>query len=126
MKLLKAIFVATLLLTVAVVGAQKVRLAVSAHSATLTWTAATVPNGGAPVTSYNVYRGTTSGSETLLASAGNVLTYTDSAVTAGTQYFYEVTAFNSAGESAKSNEISGTIPNPVAPNPPVLNSVTVQ
>ena len=41
-----------------------------------------------------------------MTSVGTVLTYTDSAVTNGTTYFYKVTALNAAGEGARSTEAS--------------------
>jgi fibronectin type 3 domain-containing protein len=69
---------------------------------TLSWNAST----GA--TSYNVYRSTTSGGETLLASGDTSISYTDNAVTNGTTYYYEVKAVNSAGASGFSNEVSAT------------------
>jgi fibronectin type 3 domain-containing protein len=65
-------------------------------------------NGGSPVAGYNVYRGTSSGTETLLAPGVPGTSYTDSAVTSGTQYWYEVTAVNANGESADSNQVSAT------------------
>ncbi len=77
----------------------------------LSWSAPS-SNGGSPITNYNVYRGTSSGSETLLTAAGNVTSYTDNTVTNGQQYFYKVTAVNSVGESVSSNEASAT---PTAP-----------
>ena len=49
---------------------------------------------------YNIYRGTASGAETLLTQVGNVTSYTDSTVTNGTTYFYEVSAVNAVGEGA--------------------------
>jgi hypothetical protein len=67
---------------------------------TLTWSAAP----GA--TSYNVYRSTTSGSETLLRSGISATAFSDSGLTNGTTYYYKVTAVNSVGESAKSGEAS--------------------
>src|SRR5262249_51263090 len=54
----------------------------------LSWTAST----GA--TSYNVYRGTVTGGETLLTSGSTATTYTDTSVTSGTTYFYQVAAVN--------------------------------
>lgn len=60
-------------------------------------------------TSYNVYRGTISGTlstKTRLASNITVTTYTDSSATVGTTYFYQVTAENSDGVSDGSNEVS--------------------
>src|SRR6185436_3982913 len=68
-------------------------------------------NGGAAITGYRVYRGTSSGGETLLTTLGNVTSYTDAASN-GTTYYYQVTALNSVGESARSNERSAT---PAAP-----------
>ena len=102
------------------------KLKAAPHSATLSWTQGTVTSGSPPVTGNNVYRGTTSGSETLLISLTTPSTsYVDSAVTAGTMYCYEVTAVNSQGESLKSNEECGTIPNPQVPGAPVLSSPVV-
>jgi fibronectin type 3 domain-containing protein len=94
------------------------------HDVSLTWVASTVPTGAPAVNGYNVYRGTTSGSETLLAAIGNVTTYTDSSVAANTTYFYVVTATSTAGESGKSNEVSVAIPNTVPPNAPTGLVVT--
>ncbi|HEV8067501.1 MAG TPA: fibronectin type III domain-containing protein [Planctomycetaceae bacterium] len=70
----------------------------------LSWT----PVSGA--TGYDVYRGTSSGSETLLSSGTNVSTstFTDTAAASGTQYFYYVTALNGSLQSGKSNEVSAT------------------
>ena len=69
-------------------------------------------NGGSPITNYNVYRGTSSGSETLLTQIGNATLYNDTTVTNGQAYFYKVTTVNSVGESPQSNEASTT---PTAP-----------
>src|SRR5207302_6493180 len=82
----------------------------------LTWQAP-ASNGGSPITNYRVYRGTTSGGETLLATVGVVLTYTDAAVSNGVTYYYQISAVNSAGESPRSNEASAT-PSPPPPPPP--------
>ncbi len=65
----------------------------------LNWTATT----GA--TSYSVYRGTVSGSLTLLSSGVGSAAYLDTTVTNGTTYFYTVTASNGS-ESAQSSEVS--------------------
>ena len=72
---------------------------------TLSWSAPT-SNGGSPVTGYKIYRGTTSGGESLLTTLGNVTSWTDPAVTNGSTYYYEVTAINAVGESLRSNELS--------------------
>jgi phosphatidylinositol-3-phosphatase len=79
----------------------------------LAWSA----SGGA--ISYNVYRGTTAGGEspTPISSGSSATSYTDSSVSNGTTYYYEVTAVNANGESGFSNEASAT-PNapPAAPS----------
>jgi fibronectin type 3 domain-containing protein len=61
--------------------------------------------GSAGATSYNIYRGTSSGGEaaTPVANTTSVL-YTDKGLSANTDYFYEFTAVNSCGESARSAE----------------------
>ncbi|MBV8437394.1 MAG: hypothetical protein JOY95_07780 [Silvibacterium sp.] len=71
---------------------------------TLNW------NASSGATSYNVYRGTASGSEAATPIAGSVTatSFLDSGLTNGQTYFYQVTAVNSAGESAKSPEVSAT------------------
>ncbi|TLZ70454.1 MAG: hypothetical protein E6K10_07935 [Methanobacteriota archaeon] len=55
-----------------------------------------------------VYRGTTSGSESLLVSLGTVLTYLDTGAANGQIYYYQVSAVNGVGEGPKSNEASAT------------------
>jgi predicted RNase H-related nuclease YkuK (DUF458 family) len=71
-------------------------------SVSLSWT------GSNGATSYNIYRGTSSGEESKLASGVSGTSYTDSSAVNGTAYFYEVTAVNSAGESGRSNEVTAT------------------
>src|SRR5438874_1618060 len=83
---------------------------------TLTWQAP-ASNGGSPITNYRIYRGTSSNGETLKATIGNVLTYTDTSVTNGVTYYYQVSAVNGAGEGPRSNEASAT-PSPPPPPPP--------
>src|SRR5436309_2510312 len=73
----------------------------------LTWEAPS-SNGTAPVTNYEIYRGTTTGGESHLTTVGDVRTYTDGAVTNGQVYYYEVAAVSSAGEGPRSNEASAT------------------
>jgi hypothetical protein len=67
-----------------------------------------MPAAGA--VSYNVYRSTTSHGEgtTPIATGVTGTTYTDSTVTNGTTYYYQVTAVASAGQSGKSNEAFAT------------------
>ena len=65
------------------------------------------------ITGYRVYRATSTGTETLFASLGASTTnFTDNTVTNGVTYYYQVTALNSVGESARSNEASAR---PTAP-----------
>jgi len=73
----------------------------------LDWTAPS-NNGGSPIIGYNILRGTTSGSETLLTSVGSILTFTDTGLTNGTTYYYEIQAVNAVGDSVASNELSAT------------------
>jgi subtilisin len=89
----------------------------SEGSVDLTWTAPT-NDGGAPVTGYAIYRGTSTGTATPYATVGNVLTYADTSVTGGDTYWYEVAAVNTAGTGARSNEVSATPPAPPPPPDP--------
>src|SRR5665213_2951597 len=84
------------------------------HSVSLTWSASSTPS-----VSYSVYRATASGAySTPLATGISALAYTDAAVNVGTTYFYTVTAVDSSGESAKSNEVVAA----VQINPPVVTA----
>jgi subtilase family serine protease len=65
-------------------------------------------NASAGATSYRLYRSTTSGGETLYRSGLTATTFTDTGLTNGTTFFYQVTAVNSVGESAKSTQVSAT------------------
>jgi PKD repeat protein len=78
----------------------------------LNWTAP-ADTGGENINSYKVYRGTTSGGETLLTSGGcgglgAVTSCTDSGLTAGQTYYYTVSAVNGVGEGSQSTEASAT------------------
>jgi hypothetical protein len=68
----------------------------------LTWAAS------AGATGYNVYRGTAAGGEALLQSGVTATAFTDSGLTNGTTYYYQVTAVDAAGEGARSAEASAT------------------
>jgi fibronectin type 3 domain-containing protein len=87
----------------------------------LAWSAGA---GGGVVANYELWRGTTSGAETLLTSvAATPTTYTDSAVTAGTTYFYKVKAKNNLFTSDFSNEPPGATPiNNACARPTFANS----
>ena len=90
-------------------------------SATLSWTGST---SGSP-TSYSIYRGTISDGEAVTPVGtvnGTTTTFTDTGLTNGKTYFYNVAANNSVGVSPDSNEVSVT---PAAsatapPRPPAL------
>ncbi len=74
--------------------------------ALLTWQAPS-NNGGAAITEYKIYRGTTSGGESYLTKvSASTTSYNDTSVINGNTYYYYVTAVNSAGESKPSNEVS--------------------
>jgi hypothetical protein len=64
------------------------------------------PSAGAA--SYDIYRGTSSGGATLLASGIATTSYTSTALTNGTTYYYEVSAVNAGGQSALSSQVSAT------------------
>jgi Fibronectin type III domain len=77
----------------------------SATTATLAWNVVTDPS----LSGYNVKVGTTSGLYSRTITVGNVTSYTVDSLTTGTTYFFSVTAYNSAGESLPSNEVSKSI-----------------
>ncbi len=78
----------------------------------LSWTA----SFGA--TSYNVKRSTISGAETTITNV-TAANYTDTQVTNGILYYYEVSAINTYGESTNSVEVSAI------PQAPQLGSISV-
>jgi DNA/RNA endonuclease G (NUC1) len=111
--------------TGAVYTVQKAPLAPTGLSATsgldshipLTWSA---PNGAS---TYNVKRGTSSGSETTIASSIATTSYDDTTAVNGTLYFYVVSASNAQGEGSNSNEVSATAAAPLAAPGPVSIAV---
>jgi chitodextrinase len=73
----------------------------------LSWTGS---SSGHP-TSYSIYRGTLSDGEAITPVAtvsGTKTTFTDTGLTNGTKYFYNVAANNAVGVSPDSNEVSVT------------------
>jgi hypothetical protein len=83
----------------------------------LSW-AAPANNGNSPITGYTIYRGTDVGAETLYKTvSATTLAYTDTVITAGTTYYYYVTATNAFGEGGGSPELFATptagVPGPV-------------
>ena len=83
----------------------------------LAWQAA------AGASSYNVYRGTASGQEVLVASNVPGPQDSDGGLTDGVTYYYEVTSVNQAGESLPSSEVSAT-PQVTAPPTPINVTAT--
>ncbi len=75
----------------------------------LSWSAP-ASNGGAAVTGYDVYRGTSAGGESATPVATNVTgtSFTDTGLVNGTTYYYTVAAVNAAGTSPHSGEASAT------------------
>jgi len=71
----------------------------------LTWPAP--DNGGSPITSYRVFRGTTPNNVTFLATV-TTPSYTDNTVAAGMTYYYRVTAVNAVGEGAFCRTVMAT------------------
>ena len=64
-------------------------------------------DAGSPLTNYKIYRGTTSGGETFLATIPAPNTkYIDSSGVPTTQYFYRVTAVNAQGEGTFCGEVA--------------------
>ena len=92
--------------------------AVTHESATLTWTA---PATGGTVTGYRLWRREGSGTPAVLGSdlAADVLSHTDSGLTAETEYGYRLQALSAAGAGARTagTEIT-TLAVPVTPGRP--------
>ncbi len=80
---------------------------------TLTW------NASSGATSYHVKRATTNGGPYTQVGAPSATTYSNSSVSNGTTYFYVVSALDSAGESANSNQVSALPAATLAAVPPV-------
>lgn len=83
----------------------------SASSLTVSWTAASDPDG--PVAEYHIFRGTNAGGEDATPLAivpGNTLSYVDTTVSTGLTYYYIVRAYdNSLNASTPSNEVSHVV-----------------
>jgi hypothetical protein len=77
----------------------------SATTATLAWATVTDPT----LDGYKVYVGTASGLYTRIIDVGNITSYIVDSLPTATTYYFAVTAYNSAGESSPSNEVSKSI-----------------
>lgn len=75
------------------------------RSVTLAWNAVT----NTPITGYRVYVGEAPRQYSRTINAGTVTSSTVSSLTVGRTYYFCVTAYNSAGESSPSTEVSRTI-----------------
>ncbi len=82
----------------------------------LTWSAP-LGDGGSAITNYKIYRSTESGAEALIdTTADATRSFQDGSLVLGETYYYQVTAINSIGESAKCTEVMITfIQVPTAP-----------
>lgn len=79
----------------------------SAAGIILTWQQA-VASGGLPIAEYRIYRGTTPGALSPIATVAST-TYQDTALARGTTYYYAIVAVDSSLEnSAPSEQISAT------------------
>ena len=81
------------------------------NSVQLSWSLP-LDNGGAPVEGYRLYR-RAGNSTTAFLAASSTPDYLDGNLTAGTMYYYAVSALNSAGEGNRSDlvqAIPGTVP----------------
>ncbi|MFW9915340.1 MAG: fibronectin type III domain-containing protein [Candidatus Thorarchaeota archaeon] len=96
----------------------------SNQSVLLVWNAPLL-QGDAPITSYRVYRSTTSGSYGAPLAETTQTFFFDSMATGGQIYHYVVTALNIGGEGALSNETTIFLPLAItAPSPPESLSAT--
>jgi len=87
-----------------------------ANGITVLWNAPS-STGGSPLTGFHLYRATDKNTPTLIATLGLVDSYTDSGVTPGTTYVYEVSAVNAVGEGPLS---TGAFATAVGATPPSL------
>lgn len=88
----------------------------SATKITLSWQEV-IPRNGLPISNYQVFRGTTLGQMILLPQRTNTTRYTDSGLTPGTKYYYQIVAVDTSNnKSVPSAPVSGTPP--PMPNPP--------
>ncbi|MHC1709459.1 MAG: fibronectin type III domain-containing protein [Methanomassiliicoccales archaeon] len=78
-------------------------------------------NGGSPITSFMIYRGSSADNLTLYAEVdGETLTYVDSGLENGVTWVYKIKSGNSEGYSVFSNEVTATPCN--YPGAPVVDA----
>lgn len=87
-------------------AAPTITLGAGSGQVTITWTDGS--NGGATITSHKLYRGTVSGSRTLIGTISTASPYVDTGLTNGTTYYYSLSAVNSVGEGLQSAQVSAT------------------
>ncbi len=75
------------------------------HGVALEWTASTTPG-----VTYDVYRRVHGTAAFAVIGGSSTLTYVDTAVSAGTEYDYEVTAILNGVQSVPSNIFTVTVP----------------
>ena len=79
-------------------------------------------DGGYPITSYIIYRGTSSGSESFLTTVAGSQMYNDTGLTNGLRYYYVLAAVSLLGPGSNSSEIYAT-PFTVATEPLSLQAL---
>jgi len=91
------------------------------QSVTLAWSPSTDPN----VAGYNIYYGTASHVYTNRVSVGNVVSATTAGLVEGATYYFAATTYNAQNqESTFSQEISYTVPQAVAVQPPAITGAS--